>query len=171
MTMMLGTLDELYMNQLRDLYSAETQLTQALPKMAQAATSPALREAFETHLQQTQKHVQRLEQIFNQIGGNPNGHTCEAMEGLISEGDEVVEASGPAAVKDAALIAAAQRVEHYEIASYGTARTIANQLGQEEHADLLQKTLDEEGQTDKNLTALAEGNIMKDGINAEAAGA
>lgn len=163
-----NSLDELYVTELRDLYSAETQLLEALPKMANAASSPQLKQAFEMHLDQTRGHVQRLEQIFADLGQNPGGHTCKAMKGLVAEGQEVIEATGANAVLDAALIGAAQRVEHYEMAGYGTARAFANHLNQSVHADLLQATLDEEGQTNKNLTALAEGGLLSDGINEDA---
>jgi ferritin-like metal-binding protein YciE len=164
----LNSLDELYTTELRDLYSAETQLLKALPKMVKAASSPKLKKAFEKHLKQTQGHAERLEKIFAELGEKPGGHTCKAMQGLIAEGEEVVKAKGDSAVKDAALIGAAQRVEHYEIAGYGTTRTFATHLGKKNHVKLLQKTLDEEGQTDKDLTALAEGNKLTEGINEDA---
>lgn len=164
----LTSLKDLYLAQLQDLYSAEAQLIEALPKMAQAAEHDMLRTGFEEHLAQTEQHVQRLESIFSDLGESPGGHECEAMKGLIEEGEEILKADGDAAVKDAALIAAAQRVEHYEIAGYGTVRTFAQHLGLSEHVSLLQTTLDEEGDTDKKLTLLAEGSVFADGINEEA---
>lgn len=166
--MTLDSLKKLYTEQLKDLHSAETQLAESLPTMANAATSSELRQAFERHHGQTREHVQRLERLFADLGEAPGGHTCKAMQGLIAESEETVQAHGDPAVKDAALIAAAQRVEHYEIAGYGTARTFANHLELSSHADILQQTLDEEGETDKNLTALAEGNFLSGGINEEA---
>ena len=166
--MQLNSLKELYVEQLRDLYSAETQLISALPKMAQAASSSALKTAFQQHLDETRTQKQRLEQIFSEMGTSPQGETCEAMEGLIKEGEEVIKASGDAKVKDAALIAAAQRVEHYEMAGYGTVRTYADELGFSDAKKLLQKTLDEEGNADKKLNSLAEGGIFSSGINEKA---
>lgn len=154
-----NSLDDLFRDQLRDLYDAETRLTDALPKMAEAAHSPQLRSAFNDHHRETQGHVRRLEQIFSQLGDEPKRETCEAMKGLIAEGEEMVNAKGDADVKDAALIAAAQRVEHYEIAAYGTARTFAQRLGQNDAARLLQQTLDEEGAADKKLTQIAESSV------------
>jgi ferritin-like metal-binding protein YciE len=151
-----NSLDDLFLEQLQDLYDAEKRLTSALPKMADAAHSPQLKDAFRLHLRQTEGQVSRLEQIFGELGQRPHRETCEAMKGLIREGEEMVQAKGDASVKDAALIAAAQRVEHYEIAGYGCARTYARLLGHTDAAKLLQETLDEEGATDKKLTALAE---------------
>jgi ferritin-like metal-binding protein YciE len=153
------TLRDLYVNELRDLHSAENQLVDALPKMAAAATSSQLRQAFTEHLEQTRGHVRRLEEIFDALGEKPTGETCEAMEGLISEGESYVKASGDDDVRDAGLIGAAQRVEHYEIAGYGTARTLANRLGEKEAADLLQATLNEEGEADHKLTEIAERDV------------
>lgn len=166
--MKMNRLDDLYLDQLKDLYSAEKQLVQALPKMAKAASAEELRMGFQEHLEQTKNHVQRLEQIFAALGSSPGRKKCAAMEGLVAEGQEAIELEGNATVRDAALIAAAQRVEHYEIAAYGTVRTFANQLGHKDQSDLLQMTLDEEGMTDKKLTALAEGGIFKTGINEKA---
>lgn len=154
-----NNLNDLFIEQLRDLYDAEQRLTDALPKMAEAATSSQLKQAFTQHFSQTKEHVRRLEQVFNQIGKQPEGETCPAMKGLIQEGQQAISAKGDSAVKDAALIAAAQRVEHYEMAGYGTVRTFAQQLGMQNVASILQKTLDEEGQTDKLLTQLAERGI------------
>jgi ferritin-like metal-binding protein YciE len=154
-----NSLQELLINQLDDLYDAEKRLTEALPKLADAATSPQLRTAFTEHLDQTRNHLTRLDSAFQRLGQRPGHETCQAMKGLLSEGEEAVSAKGDTAVKDAALIAAAQRVEHYEIAGYGTARTFANQLGYTEIADLLQSTLKEEGAADKLLTEIAERQV------------
>jgi ferritin-like metal-binding protein YciE len=154
-----NTLDDLLMNQLEDLYDAEQQILDALPKMEQAATHPQLRSAFREHLNQTQEHVSRLDQVFSMMNYQAERETCEAMKGIISEGEEAIDAEGDPAVKDAALIAAAQRVEHYEIASYGTARTLAQQMGRREVANLLQETLENEKQTDQKLTQIAESSV------------
>jgi ferritin-like metal-binding protein YciE len=154
-----NSLNDLFTNQIEDLYDAENRLTKALPKMADAAMSANLKQAFQSHLAETEGHVSRLETIFRQIGTQPNRETCQAMKGLISEGEEMIDATGDSAVKDAALIAAAQRVEHYEISGYGTARTIAQQLGFGEAASLLQKTLDEEKAADQKLTRIAESSV------------
>jgi ferritin-like metal-binding protein YciE len=154
-----NSLDDLFVAQIQDLYDAEQRLTKALPKMAEAASCKQLRSAFESHLRETQQHVVRLEKIFESMGLTPQRETCEAMKGLISEGDEAVNAGGDADVKDAALIAAAQRVEHYEIAGYGTVRTLAEQLGQKDVARTLQQTLDEEAACDKKLTKIAESSV------------
>lgn len=164
----LSSLKDLYFAQLQDLYSAETQLLEALPAMAQAAFHDSLRASFEEHAEQTRTHIERLESIFAELGRSPGGHECEAMKGLVEEGEEIIKADGDSNVKDAALIAAAQRIEHYEIAGYGTVRTFAQHLGLDEHVQLLQTTLDEEGDTDKRLTLLAEGGVFADGINEEA---
>jgi len=157
----LDSFDTLFLDQIEDLYDAEQRLTQALPKMATAAHTPSLKAAFEQHLRETQNHVSRLEQIFRSLGREPQRHTCQAMKGLIDEGSEVVSASGDECVIDAALIAAAQRVEHYEISGYGTARTFAQRLGHSDAARLLQQTLDEEAATDKKLTLLAEQGVNR----------
>ena len=157
--MELSTLQDLWIEELRDLYSAENQLIKALPKMAKAATNDQLRQGFEKHLAETKVHAERLEQIFDKLGKSPKGKTCKAMKGLVEEGKEVMEEDMEDEVMDAALIAAAQRVEHYEIAGYGTVRAYAELLGDNQSAKLLQKTLDEEGATDKKLTALAESTI------------
>jgi ferritin-like metal-binding protein YciE len=152
----LATLRDLYVYELRDLYSAETQLVKALPKMAKAATSRELKNAFEDHLQATERQVERLDRIFEKLGEKPRGRKCVAMEGLIEEGKELINGNADDDVRDAGLIAAAQKVEHYEIAGYGTCRTYARTMGDEEAAELLQETLDEEGEADKLLTSLAE---------------
>ena len=164
----LSNLQELFIHELRDLYSAEKQLVTALPKMAQQATSADLKDAFNNHLSQTRNHVTRLDEIFSHLGTTGAGKECEAMKGLIKEGEDVMSASGNSDVKDAALIAAAQRVEHYEIAGYGTVRTYAEELGFDDAANLLQKTLDEEGKANKKLTSLAEGGLLSGGINKQA---
>ncbi|MGC3967729.1 MAG: ferritin-like domain-containing protein [Pirellulales bacterium] len=153
--MKIASLRELYIEELKDLYNAENQLVKALPKMAKAATSTALRKGFEKHLKETKTQVERLETIFDALGESPKGKKCKAMEGLIEEGSEVMEEDMEPEVMDAALIAAAQRVEHYEIAGYGCVRTYAKLLGETKAAKLLQLTLDEEGATDKSLTELA----------------
>jgi ferritin-like metal-binding protein YciE len=149
-------LKQLYIDELKDIYNAETQLVKALPKMAKAANSDELRTGFGEHLEQTKGHVQRLEQIFESLGESPKGKKCAAMEGLVKEGGEVIEEDFEGALMDAALIGAAQRVEHYEIAAYGTVCNFAKVLGESEHASLLQETLDEEKETDQKLTQLAE---------------
>jgi ferritin-like metal-binding protein YciE len=160
--MKLESLRDLYVEQLQDLYSAETQLVEALPEMAKAASHAQLQAAFQEHLAQTQTQVRRLEQIFQQLGASPEGQTCKGMEGLIREGEEMIKARGDAAAIDAGLIAAAQRVEHYEIAGYGCVRTYARQLGEQQAVTLLQQTLEEEAQTDEQLTQLAEQVINVD---------
>jgi ferritin-like metal-binding protein YciE len=155
----LDSLQKLYVEELKDLYSAENQILKALPKMVKAATSPELQSAFQLHLEQTKGQVQRLEQIFETLGKSPKGKTCKAMEGLVAEGEELMGQKSEPEVLDAGLIAAAQRVEHYEIAGYGTVRTYAQLLGDQTAASLLQQTLDEEGETDKKLSQLAESLI------------
>jgi ferritin-like metal-binding protein YciE len=157
--MTLNSFDELFVEQLQDLYDAEQRLTKALPKMAEAAHSPSLKAAFQEHFRQTEGHVSRLEQVFRMLGKTAEGKTCEAMKGLVEEGQDAISSTGDPNVKDAALIAAAQRVEHYEIAGYGTVRTFAQRLGRQDAARLLQQTLDEEAATDKKLTTLAEQSI------------
>ena len=151
-----GRIRELYIDELKDLYNAESQLLKALPKMARAASLGELRQGFEEHLEQTKGQVQRLEQIFQKLGESPKGKKCRGMEGLIEEGSEVMEQDFDGAIKDAALIGAAQRVEHYEIAGYGTVRSIAETLGEDDHVSLLEETLEEEKETDEKLTQLAE---------------
>ena len=167
--MQLNTLQDVFHEQLEDLYSAEKQLVSALPQMASAVGSAELRKALESHLEETRGHVTRLEEIFGQLGmSNPTSH-CKGMEGLIAEGKEIVQMPGDSVAKDAAIIAAAQRVEHYEIAGYGTARTLAGELDQSEARDLLDQTLDEESDADKLLTKIATGGLLKAGINEKAA--
>ena len=161
------TLEELYLNELRDLYSAETQLIDALPKMATAATSPDLKKAFSGHLEETRGHVSRLEQIFMLMGKDPGSETCTAMKGLISEGSDYVKAGGNDSVRDAGLIGAAQRVEHYEIAAYGTTKALARRLGQSTAVELLQATLEEESAADHKLTSIAENQVNEDAAAVE----
>src|SRR5574338_1226508 len=159
MTMKIEDLEDLYVDLLKDLYSAEQQLIKALPKMAKAAHSEELRKGFEEHLRQTERHAQRIEQIFAEREGSPGGKKCVGMEGLIEEGSELMkEAKEPDAL-DAGLIAAAQKVEHYEISGYGTARAWARKMGYHDAARLLEETLDEEAMTDEKLTQLAETHI------------
>jgi len=155
----LATLEDLLVKELRDLYSAEKQLVKALPKMAKNASSPRLQQALQEHLEVTKEQAQRLEEIFESLSVSSRGPKCAAMEGLIEEGEELLEAAAEDAVRDAGLIGAAQRVEHYEIAGYGVARTFARVLGHEKIADTLQKTLDEEAEADKTLTEIAESEI------------
>src|ERR1700751_673453 len=155
----LDSLRDLLVEQLRDLYSAETQLVEALPKMAEAASSQELKSAFEHHLDQTHGHVSRLKDIFGEIGEKSSGETCEAMKGLIKEGETLLKAEGDPEVRHAGLIAAAQRVDHYEIAVYGSARNLAQLLGDSELAGKLQLTLNEEAEADKKLTSIAESSV------------
>ncbi len=150
----LKTLNDLFEDQIKDLYSAEKQLVKALPKMVKAASSPALKQAFEEHLEETKGHVMRLEQVAQEVGIKPGGKHCKAMEGLIEEGGEAMEEEGDAALCDALLVAAAQRVEHYEIAGYGTARALAKQMGASVAVDLLSETLQEEKNADEGLTRI-----------------
>ncbi|HEY1122696.1 MAG TPA: ferritin-like domain-containing protein [Haloferula sp.] len=152
----LNTLEVLLAQEIKDLYSAENQLVKALPKMAKAATNTQLQEAFKAHLEQTKGHVQRLEQVAELLEITPKGKVCKAMQGLVEEGAETIEEEGDGTIKDLALIGAAQRVEHYEIAGYGTVRALAEALGMDEVVEILQTTLDEEGDTDKLLTGIAE---------------
>jgi ferritin-like metal-binding protein YciE len=152
-------LNDLFVLEIEDLYDAEIRLTDALPKMAEAANSSMLKDAFQTHLTQTQNHVRRLEQVLGQLGIEPRRETCDAMKGLIKEGETMIKAKGDEQTRDAGLIAAAQKVEHYEIASYGTVRTYAHQLGRDDLARILQQTLDEERDTDQKLTQIAESQV------------
>nr|AXL05485.1 hypothetical protein AYO47_08440 [uncultured bacterium] len=157
--MKLDTLESLFVTELKDLLSAEKQLVKALPKMAKGATSEELRAAFEEHLEQTKGQVARLEQVFALVDKSPRAEHCKAMESLIEEGAELLEEDGDPAVKDAALIGAAQKVEHYEISGYGTARSLAELLGLDQAVKLLQESLDEEKETDLKLTDLAMSEI------------
>lgn len=154
--MSVTNIEELFADELKDLYSAESQLMKALPKMAKASTSTDLRDAFESHLKETEGHIQRLDKAFEILGKSPRGKTCHGMKGLIEEGSEIMKEVGKGATRDAAMISAAQRVEHYEIAGYGTVLAYARLLGQDEIADLLQETLDEEKSADEKLGAIAE---------------
>ena len=162
--MKLDTLKTLYINELKDLYNAEGQLLKALPKMAKAAASDELQEAFEKHLEQTKAHVDRLEEVFEDIGEKPKGKTCKAMKGLIEEGSEILKEDGEESVIDAGIIVAAQKVEHYEIASYGSVRTFAQLLGKDRSADLLQRTLDEESEANEVLNKLAEDIVNPEAL-------
>jgi len=153
------SLDDVFEAELKDLYSAEKQLVDALPSIASAATSSDLSAAIEAHLEETRGHVDRLEEVFRSVGMQAESEHCDGMEGLISEGSEIAEADGDGDARDAALIGAAQRVEHYEIAAYGTARTLARQLGHAQAADLLGQTLDEESAADEKLTKIATGSV------------
>jgi len=157
--MKVTTLDELLEDELKDIYSAETQLIKALPKMAKASESNDLRAAFEKHLEQTRVHAQRIEEICSDLKATPQGKNCAGMEGLIKEGEEIIQSDAESEPKQAALIGAAQRVEHYEIAAYGTARAHARQLGYLKAVDLLSQTLEEEKDTDKKITKVAENRV------------
>src|SRR5271168_1416840 len=163
-------LKDLYIDELKDIYSAETQLVKALPKMAKAAASDELRSGFEEHLEQTKGHVARLEQIFQALEEKPTGKKCMGMEGLIKEGGEAAEEDYENDAKDAALIGAAQRVEHYEIAAYGTVRAMAEQLGENEAVDLLSQTLQEEKDTDVKLSKVADKMTIEEGSESEPEG-
>ena len=154
--MKIKTLEDAFVEQLKDIHDAERRITKALPKMARTASSKRLKDAFTNHLEETENHVDRLDQVFEQLGKTPGRKTCEAMVGLLREGDALMAEEAPDEVMDAALIAAAQKVEHYEMATYGTLRDWAQQLGHDDAAKLLQNTLDEEGQADKTLTGIAE---------------
>jgi ferritin-like metal-binding protein YciE len=166
--MALNSMDELFLNELKDVYNAEKQLVAALPRMAKAAQSPKLQQAITKHLRETEDHVKRLEQILQSLGEPLRGKKCKGMEGLIEEGKEILEEEGAPEVIDAAIISAAQRVEHYEIAAYGCLRTYALLLGNTEADQLLQQTLAEEEATDKALTALGEGGINQAAVAAGA---
>ena len=159
--MEMETLRELYIEQLQDLYSAENQIVKALPKMIEAASAPNLKAGFEEHLAQTKQQVERLEKIFEGLEQGPEGKDCKGMEGLLEEGEDLMDEDADPEVLDAGLIAAAQHVEHYEIAGYGCVRTYAELLGEREAVDLLQQTLDEEKETDVKLTALAKSINVK----------
>lgn len=157
--MKLETLNDLFLEQLKDLYSAENQIIEALPKMQEKATSPDLKAAFKTHLSETEVQIQRLTKIFADLGIDGGGHECKAMKGIIKEGEELMGKNADPDVMDAGLIAAAQRVEHYEIAGYGTASTYAKQLGHEHAHQLLKETINEEKMTDEKLSVLAESTV------------
>lgn len=166
--MKLDTLNDVFVDQLADLYSAETQLVKALPNVADAANDSELSRAMSEHLDETRGHVDRLEQAFQQLHISPPSGTCEAMQGLIAETEQLISASGDPVARDVALIAAAQRVEHYEIAAYGTARTLAKQLDHHDVANLLSDTLNEESEADKKLTKIATGGFASAGVNDQA---
>jgi ferritin-like metal-binding protein YciE len=157
--MEIDSLQKLYVEDLKDLHSAERQILQALPKMIKKASNPQLKKAFEEHLRVTEKQVDRLDRIFDSLGKSPRGKKCKGMEGLLEEGKEAMQEDMEPEVLDAALIAAAQKVEHYEMAGYGTVRTYAELLNEPEHAKLLQQTLDEEGDADKTLTKIAQTSV------------
>lgn len=167
MSMKIKDLETLLVHELKDLYSAETQIVKALPKMVKTAKASDLVKAFRDHLEESKTHVDRLKDIFEKHFQDykPGGHHCNGMEGLLEEGEDMIAEDAPDDVKDAGLIAAAQRVEHYEMAGYGCARTFARQLGMNDLADLLQKTLDEEGAADEKLTRIAEGSINQEAMN------
>jgi ferritin-like metal-binding protein YciE len=160
--MKLKSLHDLYLFELKDLYDAEHRIVKALPKMADAAHSPELRSALEQHLEQTRGQVSRLEQVFQKLNEPPKGQKCKGVEGILDEGEGLMDKDTPAAVGDAALIASAQKVKHYEMSAYGSARTFAHKLGFEDQAHLLDETLQEEGETDKKLTSLAESRINEE---------
>ena len=155
----LESVEDLFLAELRDLYDAENQLLKAIPKLAEAASTPALKLAFSQHLEETKGHVGRLDRVFRELDIKPSGETCEAMKGLVKESEEFIHAKGEPSVRDAGLIGAAQRVEHYEMAGYGTARTLAKRLGFQDIATILQQTLEEEGEADRKLTAVAENEV------------
>lgn len=155
----INSLDELLVDLLKDTYDAEHQITKALPKMAQAASSSELRAAFEKHLRETEQQIQKVESVFQMLGESPSRKTCKAMQGLVAEGQEVLQEDMDDDVRDAALIASAQKIEHYEIASYGTMRTFARLLNHDDAVQVLQDILDQEGDTDQALTNIAEGNV------------
>lgn len=164
------TLDKLFIDQLEDMFSSEKQIIESLPKLIKSASFPDLKEALTKHLKETKNQVTRLEKIFSILDISPEENTCEAMEGILKEADELVEDKAKTATLDAAIISAAQKVEHYEIASYGTLRSFAKYLElDDEIVELLQETLDEEGAADKTLTKIAEGSMFTKGINKEAA--
>ena len=162
--MKIETMEDLFLEQVEDLYDAEKRLVKALPKMAEASTSQSLRQAFESHLMETEGHVSRLESIFRTLGQDPKTHTCDAMKGLISEGEDMVSDIDQSSLRDAGLIAAANRVEHYEIAAYGSARTFAQHPRLSEAASLLEQTLQEEKKADQKLTQLAENMINDEAL-------
>ncbi len=166
--MPLNTLTDVFAEQIEDLYSAETQLVDALPKVASAASDAKLREAIENHLEETRGHAERLRNILTDLGIDSPTQKCEGMAGLLAEGDEIARTPGSGPAKDAALIAAAQRVEHYEIAAYGTARALAGELGYEDARDMLNETLEEESHANELLTRIATGGLLRSGLNAQA---
>lgn len=162
--MKIESMEDLFLEQIEDLYDAEKRLVKALPEMAQASTSQTLRQAIESHLMETEGHVSRLEKVFRMIGKDPKSQTCDAMKGLISEGEDIVDDIDESSLRDAGIIAAANRVEHYEIAAYGSARTFAQTLGLTEAAALLEQTLQEEKRADQKLTQLAESMVNEEAL-------
>src|SRR5580698_8550357 len=164
--MKIETMEDLFLGQIEDLYDAEKRLVKALPKMAEATTSSQLRHAIESHLRETEGHVTRLEKVFGEIGKKPKSKTCDAMKGLIDEGEQVLSEIDESPLRDAGIIAAANRVEHYEIAAYGSARTFAQILGLNGAVSLLEQTLEEEKKADKKLTQLAETMINDEALRA-----
>jgi ferritin-like metal-binding protein YciE len=164
----LNSLKDVLTEQLEDLYSAETQLVTALPKMESAAQNDELKTAFKEHLEETKGHVKRVEEALGELGASPGTEECKGMKGLLTEGDEVIKMQGDPMAKDACIIAAAQRVEHYEIAAWGTVRQLAKECGFDGIADLADQTLDEESQADKLLTKIATGGMFKAGVNESA---
>jgi len=164
------SLNDVLQEQLEDLHSAEEQLVQALPKMAQAANADELRDAFQHHLEETRGHLKRVDEALGELGVSTPTEVCQAMKGLIAEGEKTIQKDGDPVAKDAALIGAAQRVEHYEIAAYGTARQLAGDCGYENIKDLMDQTLDEESQADKLLTKIATGGMFGAGLNQQATG-
>ncbi|HEY3244889.1 MAG TPA: ferritin-like domain-containing protein [Phycisphaerae bacterium] len=168
--MKIASLEDLYVEELKDLYNAESQIVKALPKLAKAATAPELQEAFQEHLEQTRGQVDRLDQIFERRGRNPGRKKCTGMQGIIEEGKDLLDAEAEPAVLDAGLIAAAQKVEHYEIAGYGCAKTFAAMLGHDDEVSLLEQSLAEEKQTDKRLTELAENMVNVEALETAGAG-
>ena len=160
----LDSMKKLFVHELKDLHDAETQILKTLPKMADKASHAELRSAFQEHHRQTEDHVRRLEQIFDELGEKPGGVKCKGIRGIISEGDEVLKDKSDEEVRDAAMIASAQRVEHYEIAAYGSARNYARMLGNDRASSLLQQTLDEEGETDRKLSTIAESRVNPDAM-------
>lgn len=163
----LESLDELLQEELKDIYDAEKQLTKALPKLAKKASNEELKEGFEDHLRQTEQHIDRLEQVFEQLGLSARGKKCEGMKHLISEGEQMMREAGDASARDAVMIASAQKVEHYEIASYGTLRTWASLLGKDDVAAILEDTLEEEKETDRRLTEIAESFVNEEAAEGE----
>lgn len=163
------SLHDAFIEQLKDLYSAEKQITEALPKMIEAASDAELKEAFEHHLEETRGQIERLTEVFGMLDVNPGNKKCKGMEGLLEEGEEAIEEHGPGPVRDALLIAGAQRVEHYEIAGYGTVVAWAEEMDHDDIADLLEETLDEEADADEKLTEIAEGGLVGSGVNVAAA--
>jgi ferritin-like metal-binding protein YciE len=164
--MKIETMEDLFLEQIEDLYDAERRLVKALPKMAEASTSQTLRQAFQSHLIETEGHVSRLEKVFRILGQDPKSQTCDAMKGLVSEGEDIVSDIDASSLRDAGLIAAANRVEHYEIAAYGSARTFAQTLGLNEAASLLEQTLQEEKKADQKLTDIAESMVNSEALRA-----